>query len=363
MSDATSKPYIGETEKNFRWGIWGTGGVAGKFALGLRSVEGADLAWVLSRDQDRADAFAKRRGAAAGFSDPAEAFAADADAVYIATPAKRHADHAAAALEAGLSVLVEKPFAASGPDARRIAEAAAAAKRFAMEAMWTRFQPALAEARKRLAEGAIGTPRLLRGEVCIASLPGGSLHDPEGGGALRQRGIYPLSLAAHLLGFPEEASAMLRRGPSGVDEEATVQLRHPGGAISQIRASLTASAPNGLEILGDKGALRFEGRIWRPSGLRVITYEARAEGERVGRLAEFRETPLGQRLQRLAMPLLDRGGTRIAAPARGNAYGHQAEEVMARIRAGELESPLMPLSESVALTELMDRLLAEGRAP
>lgn len=353
--------YIGETEKNFRWGIWGTGGVARKFALGLRSVEGATLAWTLSRDQARAEAFAKRAGAEAAFSDPSKAFAAGADAVYIATPAKLHAEHAVAALSAGLPVLVEKPFAASGEDARRIAEAARKHKKYAMEAMWTRFQPALAEARRLLAEGAVGTPRLLRGEVCIASRPGGSLFDPEGGGALRQRGVYPLSLAAHLLGFPEEAQAMLRRGPSGVDEDATVQLRHPGGALSQIRASLTASAPNGLEILGDRGALRFEGRIWRPSGLRLKRCEARAEGGG-GRLDAFRETPLGQRLQRLAMPLLDRPGKRLSAPARGNAYGHQAEEVMARVRAGDLESPLMPLSESVALAELMDRLLAEGDA-
>ena len=358
MSD---KPYIGETEKNFRWGIWGTGGVARKFALGLRTVEGASLAWALSRDQGRAEAFAKRFGGA-GFADPTAAFAAGADAVYIATPAKRHADHAVAALSAGLPVLIEKPFAGNGEDAGRIAEAARKHKKYAMEAMWTRFQPALAQARRLLAEGAIGTPRLLRGEVCIASLPGGSLYDPEGGGALRQRGVYPLSLAAHLLGMPEHAQAMLRRGASGVDEEATVQLRHPGGAISQIRASLTASAPNGFDILGDKGALRVEGRIWRPSGLRLSAYAPRKEGAG-GRLSDFRETPLGQRLQRLALPLLDRGGRRIAAPAKGNGYGHQAEEVMARVRAGELESPLMPLSESVALTELMDRLLAEGGAP
>ena len=347
----------------FRWGIWGTGDVARKFALGLNAVEGASLAWALSRDQARAEAFADRIGAPTGFSSFAEAVADGADAVYIATPAHVHAENAVAALEAGIPVLVEKPFASSLSEARRIVDVSRERKVFAMEAMWTRFQPTVSKARDLLAQEAIGTPRLLRGEVCIASQPGGSLYEPNGGGALRQRGIYPLSLAAHLLGFPEESTSIIRRGANGVDEEAAVQLRHPGGAISQIRASLTTTAPNSLEILGDKGSLRFEGRIWRPSALLLKLYSARGEGGAPGRLSDLRETGLGQTAQRLLMPLMDRKGRRrIAVPGRGNGYGYQAAEVMRRIAAGELESPTMTLSESVALTELMDRLLDESHA-
>ncbi len=347
----------------FRWGIWGTGDVARKFALGLNSVEGASLAWTLSRDQSRADAFAQRIGAPVGFSSFEEAAAAGADAVYIATPAHVHADNAAAALEAGIPVLVEKPFASSFADAKRIVDAAKERNVFAMEAMWTRFQPNVIEAARLIASGAIGTPRLLRGEVCIAAKPGGSLYDPNGGGALRQRGIYPLSLAAHLLGFPDKSSAIIRRGQSGADEEAAVQLRHPGGAISQIRASLTTTAPNSLEILGDKGSLRFEGRIWRPSALHLKQYQPRGADGSPGKLADLRETGLGQTAQRILMPLMDRKGRRrISVASRGNGYGYQAEEVMNRIAAGELESPRMPLSESLALTELMDRLVDERDA-
>ncbi|WP_298470045.1 Gfo/Idh/MocA family oxidoreductase [uncultured Erythrobacter sp.] len=347
----------------FRWGIWGTGDVARKFALGLGAVEGASLAWTLSRDQSRADAFAQRIGAPVGFSSLEDAAATGADAVYIATPAHAHADNAVAALEAGIPVLVEKPFASSFADAQRIVDAARERKVFAMEAMWTRFQPNVIEAAKLIASGAIGTPRLLRGEVCIATKPGGSLYDPNGGGALRQRGIYPLSLAAHFLGFPDKSSAIIRRGQSGADEETGVQLRHPGGAISQIRASLTTTAPNSLEILGDKGSLRFEGRIWRPSALHLKQYKARGEGGSPGKLADLRETGLGQSAQRILMPLMDRKGRRrISAASRSNGYGYQAEEVMARIVAGDLESPRMPLSESLALTELMDRLLDERDA-
>lgn len=347
---------------DFRWGIWGTGDISRKFALGLGHVTSASPAWVLSRDQARACDFAARIGAGNGFSDPMKAFSAGVDAVYIATPAQCHAAHAVRALEAGLPVLIEKPFAANAKDAELIAAAARDTGKFVMEAMWTRFQPAIGKARQLLSEGAIGTPRLLRGEFCVASLPGGSSHHPDGGGALRQRGIYALSLAAHLLGFPEDASAMFRRAPSGVDEDIVVQLLHPEGALSQIRASLSTTASNTLEILGDRGALSFEGRIWRPSALRLASYAPRGGRDGSGRLADFRESALGQSMQRLLMPLLARGGRRISIPPVGSGYGHQVEEAMARIRAGDTQSPLMPISESVALTALVDRLLAEGQS-
>jgi predicted dehydrogenase len=344
----------------FRWGIWGTGEVSRKFALGLRAVEGARPAWVLGRDRARSEALARRVGAETGFGAPGEAFAEGADALYIATPAALHAEHAAMALEAGIPALVEKPFAADADGAGRIVEAARAARVFCMEAMWTRFHPAVAEARRLIAEGAIGTPRLLRAEFCIATAPGGSLFDPAlGGGALRQRGVYPLSVAAHLLGAPEAGQAMIRPAPSGVDAEIAATLRHPQGAIAQIRASLTTTAPNGLEVLGDAGALVFEGPVYRPHGLRLRSYSPRGAGG-PGRLAAFRETGLAHALQRRLGGLRGPKWRRVSAPYAGNGYGHEAQEVMDRIRAGETESPVMPLDESAALAELMDRLLAEG---
>lgn len=351
------------TSDVFRWGIWGTGDISRKFALGLNAASNASLAWVLSRDQHRADEFARRVGAAIGLDSFADAAEIGADAVYIATPAHLHAEHAITALEANLPTLIEKPFSANIGDAQQILKTAREKQVFAMEAMWTRFQPNVIEAKKLVTNGKIGTPRLLRGEVCIASLPGGSLYDMQGGGALRQRGVYPLSLASYFLGLPEDGSAILRFGSSGIDEEAAVQLQHANGAISQIRASTTTTAPNTFEILGDKGALRFEGRIWRPSAVHLKEYKPRNQGGSPGKLADFRETNIGQSAQRALMPLIDRiGRHRIVMPSQGNGYNYQAEEMMNRIANGELESPLMPLSESLSIIELMDRMISESQS-
>lgn len=155
---------------------------------------------------------------------------------------------------------------------------------------------------------------------------------------------------------------MLRRGPAGVDEEVAVTLRHPGGALSQLRASLTATGANGLEILGDAGALAFDGPVYRPWGLRLRRYSARGEGGGGGRLGALREHPLAQSLQRRLAPFRGPRWTTRNAPYAGNGCGHEAAEVMARLRADETESPVMPLSESVALVALMERLLAERPA-
>lgn len=348
----------------FRWGILGTGEISRKFAAGLRAVPGAELAWIASRDADRAEAAARAAGAGRGIGGQAAALAAGADAVFVATPAALHADHAVACLEAGLPVLVEKPFAADAAGAARIRDAARATGLFAMEAMWTRFHPAVVAARAALAAGEIGAPRQLRAEFCIASRPGGSLDDPAaGGGALLQRGVYPLSLAVHLLGWPEAATAMVRRGPSGADEDVTVSLRHPGGALSQLRASLRANGANGLEIIGEAGALAFDGPVFRPWGLRQSRYAPRPAGTAgSGRLGALRDHPVLQRLQPWLTPLRGPRRRRRAVSYAGNGYGHQAAEVMARIAAGQTESPVMPLDESVALAALMERLLAEGAA-
>jgi len=350
----------------FRWGIFGTGEVARKFALGLRSVPGAEAAWIASREEGRAAALARRVGVGRGIGGYEAAAREGADAIYIATPAALHAEHALACLAARTPVLVEKPFAADAASARRIAEAARAAGVFCMEAMWTRFLPALEAARAALAAGEIGTPRLLTAEFCIASARAGApgLFDPApGAGALFQRGVYPFSLAVHLLGWPERVEGVARLGENGIDEECALTLVHPGGALSQLRASLTATGTNGLEILGDAGALAFAGPIWRPFGIRLRRFAPRGGGGGGGKLADLRESGLAQRLQQRLSALRAPRWTLRRAPCDGNGYGHEAAELMARVRAGERESPLMPLDESVRVVAALDALREGWSAP
>ena len=102
----------------FRWGIIGLGSIARKFAEGLKSVPGAELAAVGSRSQEKADKFGEEFGATRRHGSY-EALAADpdVDAVYVASPHPMHKEHALLCLNGGKAVLCEKPFTINAAEA------------------------------------------------------------------------------------------------------------------------------------------------------------------------------------------------------------------------------------------------------
>jgi predicted dehydrogenase len=351
-----------------RWAILGTGVVSRKFVLGLRALGPAVRVTVAaSRDPAKARAFAAAFGIPATADYAAAVARADVDAVYVATPPSEHEAQARMAIAAGKAVLVEKPFAMDAAAAARIADAAAAAGVFCMEAMWTRFLPMLARVRDLVAAGTLGELRSLQGSFMgsdlpgpILSGPGASLFDPaRGGGALMHRGVYPLSLARQLLGPVEAVTAVGRTGETGVDEDCSVILHHAGGALTTLTASLRSPGPNGLTLAGTRGMLALEAPVYRPHRARLTAVTPR-DGSRQGapRLEGLREGGLAQRLnQMLARP----GGRVISCPYGGNGYHYEAAEVARCLQAGRTVSDLMPPAESVEIMAAIDAARAQFR--
>jgi predicted dehydrogenase len=181
-----------------RWGVFGTGYVARKFALGLRASPGAEIVAVASRSRERAKDFASGVGATAAATSYEDMITLDSvDAIYIATPAHLHRDHAILCLNAGKPALIEKPMALDASQAREIVAASRANNSFCMEAMWTRFTPLVREVKRRVTAGELGQLRLLTGSFCTAEHVDASRHlfNPGmGGGALLDRAVYPISL-------------------------------------------------------------------------------------------------------------------------------------------------------------------------
>lgn len=311
-----------------RWGILGTGKIARAFAEALKDTPGAVLAGVASRSIDSAQAFAREFGAAAGYgSYQALADANDVDIIYIGTPHPMHAENALMALHAGKGVLCEKAFTMNRREADEVVALARTKKLFLMEAMWTRFMPALAEVRRIIASGEIGQARQVTADFGFTAKQGPEhrVFNPAlGGGALLALGIYPLSIAAALLGPVESVRAQAQMGATGVDIETGFTLRHAGGGMSVCACSLRARTPCELTVSGENGHIRMNTMFHRAKSISVV--------------------------------LTDGASRTIETPFIGNGYAHEAIEAQRCFLAGQIESAGMTHDETLALMGVMDAI-------
>ena len=135
-------------------------------------------------------------------------------------------------------------------------------------------------------------------------------------------------------------------------------LRHEGGGISTIRASLRANGPEGAVLYGTKGTLYLDGPVYRPLGLRLVpTRPTRvASGQPAARKLEgFRESHTGLRLIRRLKRLIRRSDKSLPSAFRGNGYHYQARAVMEAVASGRTYTARMTMEESAEIIDLLHR--------
>lgn len=234
----------GSDGDSLRWGFLGTGAIAALVADDLVLVEGATWFAVASRTADRAATFAAAQGFERSYGSYAELLAdPEVDVVYVATPHAQHHAVTSAVLAAGKPVLVEKAFTCTAAAARDLVEQATAAGVFMMEAMWTRFVPTIVQVRQWLADDAVGRVRQVQADLGFVAPydPAHRLFDPaQGGGALLDLGVYPVSFAQLVLGAPSTVHALGVLAENGVDVEGGLLLGHADGAQAVLSVSLTS---------------------------------------------------------------------------------------------------------------------------
>jgi predicted dehydrogenase len=310
-----------------RWGIAGLGRIAHLVAGDFPHVPDAELVAAASRSVDRAEEFARRHGASRWYGSYGELMAdSEVDVVYVATPHPQHHAIALAAIRAGKAVLVEKAFTSTLAGAEEIVAEARARGVFAMEAMWTRFQPAVVRTRELLAQGAIGSLVSVQAELGIAREfePSDRLFAPElGGGALLDLGVYVVSLAQMVLGTPQSVSVVGGFEPNGVESAATLLLGWENGRSATLTTSLHSPMPGSARIFGGEGWLELPPRFHHPT--RVVLHR---EGD-----APREETH----------------------PPFGGGYSHELIEVTQGVRAGETESKVMPLDDTLAVMSVLEQ--------
>jgi predicted dehydrogenase len=315
-----------------RWGILGTGGIAATFVDDLSRTDSGTAVAVGSRSQESADRFADRFGIQRRHESYESLVAdPDVDVVYVATPHPMHHENALLALRAGKPVLVEKPFTMNAEEARELVAVARESGLFLMEAMWTRFLPHVHAIREWIDSGVLG-------DIVTVTADHGQWfeQDPDfrlfapalGGGALLDLGIYPVSFASMVLGIPNRIVSMSDPAFTGVDAQTSMVFGYADGAQALLTCTLRAKSPTRAAIVGTDARIEIEGDFYAPTSVTLIP----REGE----------------------------PTRFEQEHQGRGLRHQADEVAARLAAGETESPLMPLDETVSIMSTMDTVLAQA---
>ena len=268
----------------------------------------------------------------------------DVDVIYIGTPHPFHFEHTLLCLEAGKHVLIEKPFAMNARQTRQMIEKARANGLFLMEAMWTRFLPAMVQVRQWLADGAIGEVELVRANLSfMAEFDAKSrLFAPElGGGALLDVGIYPISFASMILGTPKTIGSTACLGQTGTDDRSAYLLGYEGGKTALLSSAVQLGVPVEAEIIGTQGYIKIHEPWINP---RVVTLAKPAAPGVQARLI-FEGNVFDTQT--------------VYLPTRGNGYNYEAIEVGECLRAGRLESQVLPLDELLAIMETLDTIRAQ----
>ena len=309
-----------------RWGIAGPGRMAATMAEAFAHVPNGELVAVGSRSLERAQAFATEHGIPRAHGSY-EALAAnpEIDAVYIATPHTQHTDIALAVIEAGKALLVEKSFSSTVEDTQRIIDAARARGTFAMEAMWTRFNPAIAAIRELIAAGEIGELRAVHGDLTAFRTydPSDRLFNPEtGGGVILDLGVYVISFAEAFLGVPDIVHTVGSLLPNGVEGSFSLLFGYDDGRSATLSGSFEAYGPGRFMLLGTKGWIDVHPRFHRSPSLTLWR---------------------GKEAEELSFE---------------SGYHFEVVHAGECIAAGRTESDVMPLDDTLAVQRIMAQAIA-----
>jgi predicted dehydrogenase len=265
-----------------KWGIVSTADINRKVIPGAHASDKVDLVAVASRDQDRAEAYAREWQIPRAYGSYDSLLAdPEIEAVYISLPNTMHAEWSIKAVEAGKHVLCEKPFTRHPEEVDSAFDAAERNDRLLSEAFMYRHNPQTAKLVELVRNGAIGELRLIRSAFSY------SLYDEENirlrtdveGGSLMDVGCYNVSASRLLGGEPERVWGEAWYGPSGTDWLFTGTMRFPGDVIAIFDCGTALTERDELEAIGSEGSL-FVDDPWH-CNLPII--EVRHDGE-VGRI-------------------------------------------------------------------------------
>ncbi|GGK79678.1 Gfo/Idh/MocA family oxidoreductase [Ornithinimicrobium pekingense] len=268
------------------------------------------------------------------------------DLVVVSTPPERHADQAAAVLEAGLHVVVDKPMTVTAAEGRALVDLAERVGRTVTPFQNRRWDGDFLTLRRLVEEGALGTVRRFesRFETWRASESKAwkAAGPATGAGVLYDLGSHVIDQALQLLGPATVLHAELlhQREGEGADDDVFVALQHDGGAVSHLWMSRVAAqlGPR-FRVLGSEAGFTSCGLDPQEEQLR----QGRAPGD----------PGFGHR-QGDDVGVLGLTGEEVSVPMEAGDYAAFYRGVAASVRDGA--PPVVDPLDSVAVVELIETL-------
>jgi myo-inositol 2-dehydrogenase / D-chiro-inositol 1-dehydrogenase len=183
----------------------------------------------------------------------------DIDAILIASPTGEHAAGACAAIEAGRSVYLEKPIAATLSDGMRVHETARRSARSHMTGFNYRFHP-LAERICQSVQPAVGSISSVRSTFTIAprDLPAWKRKRASGGGVLLDLAAHHFDLLPFLIGSPVQSVRARIWSERTEDDCAAVELMFENGVNASGEYSFCRREQDSIVISGSNGSMTYD---------------------------------------------------------------------------------------------------------
>lgn len=299
-------------------------------------AENTELYALVSRDPSRAIARLEELGVSAKALTFEQALADDEiDVIYVATPHSEHFPMAKAALLAGKHVLVEKAFTMNAAEARELAELAKQKQRFLMEAMWTKFLPAMLALKQIISSGELG--KIVGIEANFGfNAPFDENHRlynfELGGGTTLDQGVYTTTFVTWMADSKiEKLTSVGQRFANGSDSHVDTTFIFENGIIGHGISSLISTYGGTARVIGSEKSVTVLGTFWSARELEVVTFQREGDPLRDHRKYE----------------------------TKGAGYAHMLEAVSSAILAGKLECDQHPLAAAIETMALLDEIRAQ----
>ncbi len=312
----------------FRFAVMGAADIANKFCDAVTHIEDCEIIAVSSKSMDRARVFAEKNGVPAAYDNyEAMLVSEKPDAVYIAVTTNAHHDLCMLCLKYNTPFLCEKTMCIGSEETLEVIQEADKRGVFWMEAMWSRFLPTINRVREWCREGRIGKIRF--GDINVGFQPA---VDPNnrfynkalGGGSALDLTVYCYDIITYLIEKPIlETQVMSNFADTGVDISNVITLRYDD-AMACLKGSIAAHYEEKLLLFGDNG--------------HIAVPNPHFAGEAY---------------------LYDRGGREVihfVDNETKNGFVYEIQEVMNCVRAGKLESDVVPHQLTLDYAYLCDEM-------